>query len=121
MAESLYHLGKLEKFVLGYNWICYRTKYFDTGSRSLIEAEKIMREFLLVKWSNLGHIENHIFFFGPIKEVTGEINDFDLHTAIAGSVVGYTYISHDFDSSYVFLNLKGILIVTILKKSREDV
>ncbi|WP_035174999.1 hypothetical protein [Bacillus atrophaeus] len=88
---------------------------------TLIEAEQIMREFLLGKRIDLGHIENHIFFFGPIKEVAGDTSEFELHTAIGGSVVGYTYISHDFDSSYVFLNLQGILIVTILKKAVEEV
>ncbi|MFT8319631.1 MAG: hypothetical protein ABF649_01860 [Bacillus sp. (in: firmicutes)] len=91
----------------------------DLGT--LIEAEKVMREFLLGERKDLGHIENHIFFFGPIKEVSGDTSEFDLHTAIGGSVVGYTYINHNPDSSYVFLNLQGILIVTILKKDVEEV
>ncbi|QYF82840.1 hypothetical protein KY492_00515 [Brevibacterium sp. PAMC21349] len=120
----------MNHFITSVNW---RNLYLDiTGFvieqnigvqdlEILIEAEKIMREFLLGKRSNLGHIENHIFFFGPIKEVTGETREFDLHTVIGGSVVGYTYICHDFNSSYVFLNLQGILIVTILKKATEEV
>jgi hypothetical protein len=120
----------LNHFITSVNW---RNLYLDiTGFLAeqniglqelevLIEAEKIMREFLLGKRSDLGKIENHIFFFGPIKEVTGDTTEFDLHTAVGGSVVGYTYINHDYNSSYVFLNLQEILIVTILKKATEEI
>ena len=35
----------------------------------MIESEKIMREFLLKRRSDIGNIENHIFFFERIQEV----------------------------------------------------
>ena len=56
----------------------------------LIESEKIMNEFLRGKRNDLGKIENHIFFFDDIKELSvGSSNfaAFKLHATFHRGIV----------------------------------
>lgn len=119
----------LERFIVSVNW---RSLYLDIVGfveqsnidvkelEYLIECEKILREYLLNNDSSLAGIENHIFFFNEIEEATQEMAELNLHSSIGSSVIGYTVVCNQYDSSYVFLNLQGLVIVTILKPSKED-
>lgn len=119
----------LNRFITSVNW---RNLYLDIiGYLSeqnidpfrldvLIQAEKVMRSFLLGERQDLGEIENHVFFFNPIETASEEMTDLNLHTVIGGSVFGYTFISHDHDSYYVFLNLQGLVLVTIIKPAEQE-
>ncbi|WLR52488.1 hypothetical protein LC040_06180 [Bacillus tianshenii] len=86
----------------------------------LIHAEKVMRGYLLGESQDLRDIENHVFFFNPIETASEDMADLNLHTVFGGSVFGYTFISHDHDSYYVFLNLQGLVLVTIIKSARQE-
>lgn len=119
----------LNRFITSVNWrglyvdiIGYVSEQnIDTYQLDvLIKAEQIMRDYLIGRRNDLGKIENHIFFFNSIKETSEEIFGLDLHTAIGGGVVGYTVVMNDCDSSYVFLNLQGVIIVTIIKKAAQE-
>lgn len=118
----------LERFIVSVNW---RNLYLDIlgfvreqniSARELellIDCEKKLREFLLGE-NELEGIENHIFFFNEIEKATKEISEMNLHSAIMSSVDGYTVLYDSYDSAYIFLNLQGLLIVTILKPSKYD-
>ncbi|MCC3648478.1 hypothetical protein JGK52_17595 [Cytobacillus oceanisediminis] len=86
----------------------------------LIQAEKVMRAFLLGERQDLGEIENHVFFFNPIETASDEMADLNLHTIFGSSIFGYTFISYDYDSYYVFLNLQGLVLVTIIKAAEQE-
>ncbi|WP_404337970.1 hypothetical protein [Planococcus rifietoensis] len=119
----------LNRFITSVNW---RNLYLDIIGfvmeknidpyrlDILIQAEKIMRDYLLKERDNLETIENHIFFFNPISEASDSISDMHLHTVMGGSAFGYTFISYHHDSYYVFLNLQGLIIVTIIKPAQDD-
>lgn len=119
----------LNKFITSVNW---RNLYCDIiGYVSdqnidpfrldvLIQAEKVMRAFLLGERQDLGEIENHVFFFNPIETASDETADLNLHTIFGSSIFGYTFISYDHDSYYVFLNLQGLVLVTIIKAAEQE-
>jgi len=119
----------LERFIVSVNW---RNLYLDIidfvkkqniNARELehlIDCEQKLREFLLNKNEGLGGIENHIFFFNKIESSSKEVADLNLHSALGSSVVGYTVLCDSYDSSYIFLNLQGLIMVTILKPSNHD-
>jgi len=119
----------LNRFIISVNW---RNLYLDiVGFVSegnlepyklevLIQAEKVMREYLLGERFDTGSIENHIFFFNPIKDASEQFVNMDLHTVIGGSVFGYTFISDDYDSYYVFLNLQGLIVVSIINPAAME-
>lgn len=119
----------LERFIVSVNW---RNLYLDIiefvkkpniNARELehlIDCEQKLREFLLNKNEGLGCIENHIFFFNKIETSSKEVADLNLHSALGSSVMGYTVLCDSYDSSYIFLNLQGLIMVTILKPSNHD-
>ncbi|WP_206812550.1 hypothetical protein [Paradesulfitobacterium ferrireducens] len=86
----------------------------------LIETEELMRNFLLDRRPDLGGLENHIFIFDQVKEASEEFKRAGPHSFFRSSAYGYTFISHTHQGYYVYSNLAGILIFTLLKKSSFD-
>ncbi|GFN34168.1 hypothetical protein PCURB6_44280 [Paenibacillus curdlanolyticus] len=87
----------------------------------LIYAERTLKEYLLGKRNDIGDIENHIFFFDTIERTTDEIVSHNPHVFFRTSSFGYTFITYGYgEGYYVYSNLAGILICTIIKKSDED-
>lgn len=87
----------------------------------MINSEKIMKEYLLKKRTDIGKIENHIFFFERIAEVEGEnAEKFCLspHTTIHRSVTSYTHYSEN--TIFTVSNLMGIILVTLYEKGFEE-
>ncbi len=119
----------LERFIVSVNW---RGLYLDILGfvkeqninakelEYLIACEKKLREYLLNINSSLEGIENHVFFFNEITEANKEIAGMNLHSSIGGNIGGYTVVNDTYDCAYVFLNLQGFIIVTILKHSKDD-
>ncbi|WP_202128548.1 hypothetical protein [Paenibacillus dendrobii] len=120
----------LNYFITSVNW---RNLQADIGSFSsnksvspdelecLISSEKIMKDFLLGNKEDLGYIDNHIFFFNRIKKTNNkEVVENGPHVFFRRSVFGYTLINHNPGGIYVYSNLAGILICTILKPSVND-
>lgn len=127
---SEYEGNRLNHFITSVNW---RSLYLDIDGfeneeeKQLTEkqfsllkkAEKIMRFYLLNKRSDLGFIENHIFFFDTIKSADEEIASKGLTSFIQGSAFGYTVLTKS-DGIYIYANLTGIIIVTIIKKHKQE-
>lgn len=119
----------LERFIVSVNW---RNLYLDIIEfvkeqninaielEYLIDCEKKLREFLLNDSQELKEVENHIFFFNEIDVASKVISEMNLHSALGSCVVGYTVLCDSYGSSYVFLNLQGLVMVTILKPSKLD-
>lgn len=95
-------------------------KITDEQLQTLLKVEDIMRAYLLGKRRDLNNIENHIFFFDTIKSVESTVDLSNPHSLIQGSAFGYTVLNKEFDSIYVFANLTGVIIVTIIKKSKKE-
>ncbi|HDR6289270.1 TPA: hypothetical protein QCU33_005402 [Bacillus cereus] len=101
---------------LDIKWLEEDTSRIDETKLSLLKkTEKIMREYLLKQRMNIDYIENHIFFFDTVEQAVGVTNP---HATMQGSVFGYS-VGKD-DSYYVFTNLAGIWIVTIIQKHPKE-
>lgn len=88
---------------------------------SLIVAEGNLRKYLLGEKNDIGSIENHIFFFDQIESAPEDISNANPHAFFRTSEFGYTLTTYDYGGGYyVFSNLAGILICTIIKRTNED-
>lgn len=132
-TETTYEEGWLHYFITSVNW---RTLLLDIASfehdedqsnkitdkqlAQLKKAEKIMREYLLGERREIDSIENHIFFFDTIESAGGGVAHLDIYSALHGSAFGYTVVN-SLGAIYVFANLTGILIVTVIKKHSKEV
>lgn len=85
----------------------------------LKKNEQIMREYLLGKRRDIDSIENHIFFFDTIESIGGVGEETSWHSLVQGSAFGYTTLTKN-DGIYVFTNLTGAIIVTIIKKEQKE-
>lgn len=90
----------------------------------LIDSEAIMKSYLLKKRNDIGQIENHIFFFDRIKEVSGEFSeefkDLQPHVAIHRGIVSYTSCYEKVGTYFTITNMMGVIAVTLYKKSSEE-
>lgn len=119
----------LHYFITSVNW---RTLYLDLVDfvritelsideiESLINAERIMKDYLLSNRDDIREIENHIYFFDEINVADEEIANEGPHRFFRGSAFGYTFLNHDTKACYVYSNLAGIIICTIIKKHPDD-
>lgn len=120
----------LDFFISSVNW---RNLYLDLiGFKSdtsitkgilefLICSEEVLRDYLLGRRKDISNIENHIFFFDDIESTTDkEIADAEPHSFFRHSSFGYTVICKDYDGYYIISNISGIIICTILKKSKIE-
>ncbi|MHC1747343.1 MAG: hypothetical protein AB9856_03015 [Cellulosilyticaceae bacterium] len=84
------------------------------------DKEIILREYLLEKRKNTEIIENNIFFCDEFIGGTDieDFKEFLPNTFFRNTIFGSTYVTKD--GAYVFSNLYGIIIVTILKKAVDD-
>lgn len=120
----------LSYFICSVNW---RTLHLDNiGFHSmkkwpdsvlcvLDDAETILADFLLEKRSDIGNMENHIL---PMFEITGaspELNDIEPNFLFRVNAFDYSFFDAGLDGFYVFANLAGVLIFTVIRKSKNDV
>lgn len=116
----------LTDFIVSVNW---RNLYLDIESwredSSLDEkklaifekGERELREYLTGVKSQLYTLENHMFFFGDIKEAQG-LENTEPHTFFRHSSFGYS-VQCD-EGYYIVSNLLGLILVTIIKKPKQD-
>lgn len=131
-VEGLEYDAWLNYFISSVNW---RNLYLDlVGFVSnhnneklqskdidiLVKSENLLKKYLLGIADNIGSIENHIFFFDKIEKADENIIKNNPNRFFRGSSFGYTLICHQYDGYYVFSNLAGVLICTILKPAKED-
>lgn len=87
----------------------------------LIKSESIMKAYLKKERSNIGNIENHIFFFDRVKDVAGQRADEFLrqpHVTVNRSVTSYTHCCGN--TYFTISNLMGIILITFYRKSEEE-
>lgn len=118
---------KLTKFIVSLSW---RSLYMDLMEyvqnpdfpqemlSIFLDAEQIMRDFLLGKRDNIGTIENHIFFLDRVKqnEDTRKIPSIStiLHRTIS------SYGIYNGGSAFTLSKMMGILVVTFYSMDERE-
>jgi len=123
----------LAYFITSVNW---RSLYLDIldfvehsvvgidALECLIKSEKIMSDFLQGKRSDLGKIENHIFFFDDIQELSTGAKDFvDLkpHETFHRGIGSYTFCYESEKTYGTLTNMLGIILVTLYNRGQNEV
>lgn len=93
----------------------------DNVLRILDDAEKLLADFLLGKRPDIGDMENHIL---PMFQITGaspELDHIEPNFLFRTSAFDFTFIVPGLDGFYVFANLAGVVIFTVIRKGRNDV
>jgi len=88
----------------------------------LISCEKVMRDFLLGYRNDIGAIENHIFFFDEIREITGntEMKELRPHATFHRGIVSYTFC-YEGDCTYgTITNMMGVILITLYRKGSRE-
>lgn len=90
----------------------------------LIESENIMNDFLQGKRTDLGTIENHIFFFDDIRNLSdgaSNIAELKPHATFHRGIQSYTFCDEK-EKTYVTLtNMLGIILFTIYHKGNNEI
>lgn len=90
----------------------------------LIENERVLKDFLLDKRSDLGKTENHIFFFDEIQSIKGksknEINELRPHVSLHRSITSYTFSYDNVSTCGNITNMLGIVLITLFKKAPTE-
>lgn len=86
----------------------------------LIESEKIMRDFLLHKRTDIGTIENHIFFFDQVISMEGTEHGISSAEArpnetMHRSVSSYTSCDEVGNTYFTITNMMGLVLITYYK------
>lgn len=122
----------LAYFITSVNWRSFYLDILDFVEHSvvgidvlecLIESEKIMNEFLRGKCNDLGKIENHIFFFDGIKELSvGESNFADLktHATFHRGIGSYTFCYEDKKTYGTLTNMLGVILITFYQRAKRS-
>lgn len=84
----------------------------------LLEAEATMRDFLMGKRSNIGTIENHIFFMDRIKSADNFDSSQNPSVVMHRSISSYT--TYNGKTSFTISNLMGILVVTFYSMDMNE-
>lgn len=122
----------LKYFITSVNW---RTLYLDligferqedpdnnvneAQLKLLKDAERSMRLYLLGEKKVLDLVESHIFFFDDVKSIGENVVPANPHSIMQGGAFDYTLITKP-NGIYVFANLVGIMVVTIIKKQPKE-
>jgi len=118
--QSLFMYDKnLTYFIVSLSWRSLYSKLakFSTDPQFsqeklliLFQAEQVMREYLLGKRSNIGNVENHIFFLDRVQ--SSENIDISLHPNVAMHRTLLSYTTYNGKTIFTVSNLMGIMIVT---------
>lgn len=133
-ADTFSYDEKLFYFVTSVSW---RSLYQDIldfvqnnvvgidALECLISAEQIMRDYLLGKRTDIGNIENHIFFFDQVMSMSGFENGMSIEEArpnetIHRSISSYTVCYEELRTYVTFTNMMGIILLTFYSKGAEE-
>jgi len=120
----------LSYFIISVNWRTLHLDNIDFHSRQewsddllcvLDDAEMILADFLLGKRSDIGNMENHILPMFEITDANPELKNIEPNFLLRISAFDYTFFVPDLDGFYVFANLAGVLIFTVIRKGKNDV
>jgi hypothetical protein len=120
----------LNYFISSVNW---RTLYLDNiglhtkkeypeDKLSVLDnAEEILADFLLNKRSDTGGIENHIFVMAGPMIASPDLRKSRPNVFFRTGAFNYTLFNFSSDGCYVYANLAGILICTVIRKGKGDI
>lgn len=91
-------------------------KYSQENLAPFYEAERVLADFLLERRDDIGNIENHIFFLENLDTNDPELVSARPNTMIRSSVFGYSLFDTGRNAYYVYANLAGIFIFTVVRK-----
>lgn len=92
--------------------------FSESQFQKIQSSEKEMREFLLNQSSSMENIENHLIF---LDETLYLGNDRPIqYSQYCNAAFGYLIGNSNSNALYIFHNLAGVLILTIIKKERSD-
>lgn len=91
----------------------------------LINAERIMKDYLLHKRDDIGEIENHIFFFEDVVEANGMANGrhvADLHpnATYHRGIFSYTVCEEKAKTYVTITNMLGVVLLTFYHMGTEE-
>ena len=90
----------------------------------LIDSERIMREYLLHQRCDIEKIENHIFFFDEISEISRK-GDMDIsklrpHATFHRGIASYSFC-YEKDGTYgTITNMMGVVILTFYRLGEKE-
>lgn len=91
----------------------------------LVNSECIMKDYLLGNRSDIGSIENHLFFFDYIGEMSKNYADIVKglrpHTTIHRGISSYSFAYEEVGTYGTITNMMGIVLVTFYQKGKEEV
>lgn len=96
-------------------------KYSDDVLAPLDNAEHILADYLLGKRDDIQDMENHIFFLSEVSDADPELAAAHPNAIIRSSAFGYTFFDLGHGAYYVYHNLAGILICTVVLKKADEV
>jgi len=120
----------LSYFICSVNWRTLHLDNIDFHSKQawsddvlcvLDDAETILADFLLEKRSDIGDMENHILPMFEITDVSEELKGIEVNFLLRASAFEYTFFVPDLNGFYVFANLAGVLIFTVIRKGKNDI
>lgn len=90
----------------------------------LISSEKIMREYLLHQRADIDGIENHIFFFDDIREISrrgdADISQLRPHATFHRGITSYTFCYEQEGTYGTITNMMGIVIFTLYHLGKDE-
>ncbi len=120
----------LSYFISSVNWRTLCLDNIDFHSKKecrdselciLDSAETMLADFLLGKRPDIGDMENHILPMFEITDVSPELKDIEPNFLLRVSAFDYTFLDPGLDVFYVFANLAGVLIFTVIRKGKNDI
>lgn len=85
----------------------------------MIEAEGKMRRYLLHESSDIGSIENHIFFYDVVTRVSNSNDSLKEPNLLVHRAL-HSYSGYSENTIYTISNLMGIIIVTLYSKDSDE-
>lgn len=90
----------------------------------LIASEKIMRDYLLHRRTDILDIEKHIFFFDEIRDITQkngvDISKMRPHATFHRGIGSYTFCNEEQKTYATITNMLGIIILTFYHLGKDE-
>lgn len=133
-TNTFLYNDKLFYFITSVSW---RSLYLDLldfvenhvvgieALECLIDAEKTMRDYLLKRRNDIGKIENHIFFFDDVAELSGNVDKIDIsdlrpNTTFHRGISSYTFCYESEKTYGTITNMLGIILLTFYHLGVEE-
>lgn len=133
-SDTFLYNDKLFYFITSVSW---RSLYLDLldfvenhvvgieALECLIDAEKTMRDFLIKERTDIGEIENHIFFFDDVAEVSGDVDGIEMsdlrpNATFHRGISSYTFCYESEKTYGTITNMLGVILLTLYHLGTEE-